>query len=373
MKNTIKNIISCLFLLAIFTVPLLLFLKPTGGLLIDERREAATFPLKIENARSESVKGYFADIDKFVSDNFPARANLIGANRDIALVFNDNIDPQKAFKGQENWLYLGNNFENTIDKFTGNKRFDERASAKRIKKLEAYANVFAKHGIKTIFLVGPDKQSIYPEYLPSIFKPAPERYITPILAQMQKDGVNVYDPTQDLIDHKDEGVLYSRTDTHWNLKAGELVVLKLLQKWNLNPPPAYEIELTKSLTGDIVSIANLITIPLIDDDNYSVRYKSLSPSAKLIKEDGSEVAFPFGAIATTDNNILINQDASNQTNLWIVGDSFTGSLVPFLSSAISHIEMMHIQKNSPDEIAKRLEIAKEKPRFALIVLVERAF
>ncbi|UXN08041.1 alginate O-acetyltransferase AlgX-related protein [Bartonella sp. HY761] len=371
MKNTIKNIISCLFLLAIFTIPLLLFLKPAGELLIDERREAATFPLKIKNASSRSIKGYFADIDKFVSDNFPARSNLIGINRNITLVFNDNIDPQKAFKGHENWLYLGNNFENTIDKFTGSKHFTKEDALKSVERLEAYANVFKKHGIKTIFLVGPDKQSIYPENLPSILKPSPKRYITPIITQMQNDGVDVYDPTQDLINYKQAGLLYYRTDTHWNFKAGELVALKLLQKWNLNPPPPYKIELAKSFAGDIVSIANLTTIPLIDDDNYIIKYKSPTPNAKLKKEDGSETQFDLGTIATTDNNIIINPDAANQVDLWIVGDSFTGAIQPFLAGAISHIEMMHIQKNSPDEIAKRLANAKKKPRFALIVLVER--
>ncbi|UXM96568.1 hypothetical protein N5853_13600 (plasmid) [Bartonella sp. HY329] len=369
--NNMKNLISCVFLLTLFFIPLLLFFKPASDLLVDEKREPTAFPKHFKITNSHAIKDYFSEIDKFVSDNFPSRSEFIGFNRGITLYFHDNIDARKAFRGQENWLFLGNDYNQTIDKLTGNKPINSQIVDNRSKALEAYVNIFAEHGIKTIFLVGPNKYSIYPEKLPSFLKPTSQRYITPIIRQMQNDGIDVYDPTRDLINYKHAGLLYYRTDTHWNLKAGELVALNLLKKWHLNAPPAYSLEAIKARNGDLVSIASLTSITLVDDDNYSVKYRSPSPHAKLIKEDGTETQFDLDTIATTDNNIIINPDATNQVNLWIVGDSFTGSIQPFLAGAISHIEMMHIQKNTASDIAQRLANAKEKPQYALIVLVER--
>ena len=359
-----KIILSMFFLLVILITPIVLFLKPSGGVLLDERRYAANFPTDIGNASQRSVKRYFAKIDSFVSDNFPARQAFILANRNVALAVNDDIDPANAFRGKDGWFFLGNNYNYPIDKYSGVKTLEPKEVLSRATELEAYVTAFRAYGVEPIFLIGPDKQNIYPEYLPDIIKKGPNRYITPIVNALKKDGVHIYDPTEELLQYKQKDILYYRTDTHWNLKSGELVATSLLKQWHLNPPPPYGLKIAKSFNGDLVSIAYLTNFTPFEGDNYEVEYQKPMPNALIKKAAGAPLAFTLGKMTDTDDTLFINPDATNHVNLWIVGDSFTQALQPFLFSAISNIQMYHIQNISAKQLEEKLKEAKEKPQYA---------
>ena len=74
----------------------------------------------------------------------------------------------------------------------------------------------ARHGAVWTCLVAPDKESVYPEHLPSSIELASRRPIDDFLDVAARAEAPVTYGRDVLLPHKHEGDLYARTDTHWN-------------------------------------------------------------------------------------------------------------------------------------------------------------
>ena len=70
-------------------------------------------------------------------------------------------------------------------------------------------------GAEYILMVCPDKHTVYPEYLPEAMRSARgESRLDQAMKALE--DIRVADARQALIGAKDQGILYYRTDTHWN-------------------------------------------------------------------------------------------------------------------------------------------------------------
>ena len=87
----------------------------------------------------------------------------------------------------------------------------------------------------------------------------------------------VYNPMNDLLRlKKSEGMLYFRTDSHWNRKGAFLAYSGLLKRADL-PIPDVEFELGSVHAGDLINISKLNKgpqdFPLHLGDNWNVNWK----------------------------------------------------------------------------------------------------
>jgi hypothetical protein len=84
--------------------------------------------------------------------------------------------------------------------------------------VEAKRDWLAAHGIPYIFVIPPNKQTIYPEHMPENFLQARGRTrLDQLMAFMQAHSdVTILDLRQPLIEAKSQDPLYYLTDTHWN-------------------------------------------------------------------------------------------------------------------------------------------------------------
>jgi len=98
----------------------------------------------------------------------------------------------------------------------------------------AFRDSLRRHGVDLVLLVVPGKETIYPEWLSSRYPlaagPPNNRDLPIFLAELERRGVNVVDPTQALWRAKDRAELYLRQDSHWTPQGLDIVVDELVRR-----------------------------------------------------------------------------------------------------------------------------------------------
>jgi alginate O-acetyltransferase complex protein AlgJ len=133
-------------------------------------------------------------------------------------VVTTNNESQKVLFGQEGWLYLRRDTNDILGQHTGRVTLgpEERAGWREV--LEARMRESERLGVTWSCVVAPDKESVYPEYLPEEISPVARRPIHEFLDLAAGIGAPVSYPLERLLSAKDECELYPRTDTHWNYR-----------------------------------------------------------------------------------------------------------------------------------------------------------
>ena len=98
----------------------------------------------------------------------------------------------------------------------------------------AFRDTLARHGVDLVLLVAPGKQTIYPEWLSPRYPvedgPPTNRDMAEFLAEMQRQGVSVVDPTEALWRARNSAELYLRHDTHWTPQGLDIVADELVKR-----------------------------------------------------------------------------------------------------------------------------------------------
>src|SRR5690606_34549529 len=189
------------------------------------------------------------------------------------------------YRGKEDWLYLGNAYHDTVakQKLAKTPSIEEVSATKAL--FQNMAAAAHKLGVPVALIVGPNKASIYPEYLPNELKVSARRYVDFFLDAL-KDVPNLtaYDPTEDLARLKaKEGLLYWMTDTHWNEKGAYFAYSGLATHLGL-PAPEVSFKPGPTRSGDLIEIAKLQNFPLHAEDNWQAVWE--------VKPEWTEEAIP---------------------------------------------------------------------------------
>jgi peptidoglycan/LPS O-acetylase OafA/YrhL len=271
------------------------------------------------------------------------------------------------YRGKGDWLFLGNIHDNTVQKMMLYRIPDKDEITKTRELFLRVANAGIKSNTKIVLILGPNKSSIYPEYLPDKFMPSKVKYSSFFLNSLNDvKNLIVYNPTEDFLRlKKTEGILYWMTDTHWNEK-GSFLAYSGFSKLVGMPVPKVKFQHGTTHIGDIIKIAQLKEFPLHEEDNWNVIWDN-KPVWKETKIPNQEKT-AFG-VAT----IVRNQNSLSNKYIWVVGDSFTASLKKYFNATFKEVRYMgHWDKKLkelPDDLAKE----KMKPDMIIIVRVERSF
>lgn len=264
----------------------------------------------------------------------------------------------KWVQGKADWLFLGDAYNKSMAKLTLAMQpkpsdVDEMRLA-----LADIAQVAQRSDTQVVLMLGPDKPSVYPEYLPDEIVPSPKKYISFYLDAFKTvPNLTVYDPTQYLLGVKEkEGLLYWRTDTHWNQKGAFWAYAGLAKTLNL-PVPKLEFRQGGAYSGDLVKISRLKIFPLHADDNWQAVW-TMPPSAV--------VDFP-------SPNTVENASPLSPLVVWVVGDSFSESVLPYLNATFKEIHYLGHLDSRFKTLTADLAKAEKKPDLILIVKVERSF
>lgn len=293
-------------------------------------------------------------------------------------VFNDLKITKKGFEhaygpsanwyeGKESWLFLGNNYDKTVEKLKLINEPNVEDIDKVSEQMDKITSAADKVNTKIVFMLGPNKSSIYPEFLPETLIPSAIKYSGYYLSKLKNNpNLIVYDPTNDLLQAKEkEGLLYWKTDTHWNAKGAYIAFSGLAREISI-PIPNINFQQGPMHKGDLIGISKLDNYPLSSSDNWVVQWDKKPISVEKILPNEHESAFGSPKKITT-TNALVNK------SVWVVGDSFSKGLEPYLNATFKDVRYIGHWSEKLDNLSDELAKANKKPDIVIIERVERSF
>ena len=276
------------------------------------------------------------------------------------------------YKGQGDWLFLGNSYANTVAKL----RLAYEPSSQTISMEKNRFRAVAQKGLESkttvALLVAPNKSSVYTEYLPNEIGPSERRYSTFFTDELKNiPNLVVVDPTELLVDAKSkEGIIYWRTDTHWNQKGSFLAFKSLMEELSLQIPSVEFIYNTKTRGGDLIGISKLNDFPLSVGDDW--KFTVLNESDLEIMPKSEQKASNISGTYHLED-VLKNNKGLNDLSVWVVGDSFTNAVKPYLNASFREIRYLGHWSSNLNNLPLLLSESSKKPDLILVVRVERSF
>ncbi len=171
----------------------------------EENRKLAEIPIF-----NGSVQHYIKNYEKYFNDHFGFRNELVRLNSLVMLALRVSPSSQ-VILGKDGWLfYDGQPGERIIDLYyRGTKPFtdDELKACRSV--LQEHHDWLAQRGIRFLFVVAPDKESIYSEFLPNIHRVTSKGRLDQLIEYMKKySDVEVLDLRESLINAKKLGLLF---------------------------------------------------------------------------------------------------------------------------------------------------------------------
>lgn len=147
---------------------------------------------------------------------------------------------ERVILGKDDWLYL----TESAQEYQGTRYLKEDKAGQWARELKAKRAWLEARGIRYLLVVAPNKEEIYPEYLPSHIRRAREiRNLDVLFGALDDDFKKcVVDLRGSLLEGRKYGLVFDRTDTHWSHLGAFLAVNEILARlhaWypQLQPAP----------------------------------------------------------------------------------------------------------------------------------------
>ncbi|WP_200553617.1 DHHW family protein [Kosakonia sp. LAM2021] len=297
----------------------------------------------------------------------------------ILSTYGISLFPDQVIVGRNGWLYLGDQESNTVSNRRKGATKNDIENAQKISvSVQQWNDFFMENGVKKFkILVGPDKESIYGEYLPQWARPAEYRQVSAIL-DADKKGIFV-DPTKYLIEQKSKykEPLYYKTDTHWNALGGWLAFSYFMK--NVFNDESYRSENTGKYTGWQNKAGGDLS-RFLRTENFTIdHYQEVDVLSKE-SLDIEKYDFATDSLISKSVNVLIDAPSkpirvvsskarNNAKVLWL-RDSFGTAMSPFMASSFTNVVQLHYFGSNPVWLYN--VIKTYKPDYVFVTSVERS-
>jgi alginate O-acetyltransferase complex protein AlgJ len=157
--------------------------------------------------------GYERDLERQIADAFPLRTWLVEAYAYPKFAWLGGSMTPNVVRGRDGWLFYGAEESQYV---TGAWKPSQSELAHVAGVYAARARWCRAHGVAYVFLIAPNKSTIYPGDAPSWYRPAAPTPLDRLLPMLRDAGVTAIDVRTQLRDAAQRGDVYSHGDTHWN-------------------------------------------------------------------------------------------------------------------------------------------------------------
>jgi hypothetical protein len=220
---------------------------------ISEKRELAQRP----RLGTDTLLSYPDEYEEYFNDNFGFRNLLIRWNSALKVKYlKVSPVPSKVIIGNNNWLFYAD--EGALENYKRRFLFEDDFLENIRRNEEARGDWLKSRGIGYYLVFVPEKQTVYPEFMPAYIK----RYgghskLDQVVSYLKKySKVKVIDLREDLLTQKKwypKYLLYDRLGTHWNQYGAYVGYRQLL---------------------DVIS-KDFPTIKPLKEDSYNIRYEAV--------------------------------------------------------------------------------------------------
>lgn len=308
-----KKILSILYC-ALFLIPCAFF---SIGMLIPgaaDATEGANMPKLFADG---TVNSDFGDeFEEYFAKSFAYRNNVVDIFSTIkSEIFSEGNE--QVIVGRDSFLF----FADTLDSFSGDNAMTDaeiNAVADSLLNLYEYA---ASRGADFLFAPAPNKNSIYPEMMPSRYTMQTEgRELDRLFAALDTRGVPYIDLRETLADAKDNLLIYHKRDSHWNTEGARIAIGAISDKLGFTTPDfgAYGPTAVSDFSGDLDTL--LYPEKKMYDDNTVY--------------DLSEL-YIYTSAYSTPMDMQISTRGSGSGKLLCFRDSFANAMIPLFASSFS--------------------------------------
>ena len=249
--------LSCLALLLGLSYGLL---PPQGDVLANENRRVAPFP---SLSSVKDWQGFPQAFETYFADRLAFRQTLTTAHHQVLIKLFHASPTRKVLLGQDGWLFLqgpGGNavdlFHRNIKPFSGQEIQDVRAELVRRR------DWVASWGGRALFVLIPNKETIYPEHLPELYQRqanSGSRYAQWETIFSKENSLDRIDLKPALLIAKQQGQVYFRSDSHWNADGAYVGYRELVKGLRLWFPKISQVErrqkaAPKTYQGDLARL-----------------------------------------------------------------------------------------------------------------------
>lgn len=319
-----------------------------------ENRMLATFPQLIIDG--EINQKYGTQFDAWFNDRFNCRKQMIRFYTHVKKFLSYQDD--KVLRGKDGWLFYKG--DKSLDNFQNKNLFlddDLQRVAKYLADIDQWAN---KNGKNFYYVIAPDKNKIYGEYITTLKKVNPDtasranQLISYLNENTNVKSIYLYDV---LTENKDRDLLYYKHDTHWNHFGAYIgyreIVNHIAKQYPSIKPLTCSDGIKVSGANDLVKMMDGSVAP--DTTTYF--------SPKVSDNSVCEYNSP-------DKNDMKGFTCTNKTKklkAMVLRDSFTSNLVRYFNNTFNTVKY----KWSYDLTEQDLQNIKENYDIIILEQVER--
>jgi alginate O-acetyltransferase complex protein AlgJ len=265
-------------------------------------------------------------------------------------------ESEKVLFGKQGWLFLHGDTNDILGQHTGKVKMGaaRRAAWRRV--LEGRVAACERLGIPWHCIVVPDKESVYPEYLPDEVVPSARRPIHELLEVAASAGAPVSYALDRLLAAKQEDELYPRTDTHWNF-CGAYVAYQMF----CDEVRARGVDVDVLQEEDLEWVEETIE----GDLGRKVRPEPMTSSMFLVRFRRPRSRLVFDNEVRNHGRVKCFERDRPGPSCVLFGESYSDYLVPFLQESFQRLVFVHTSMFIADVLER------EQPDAVLSLPVER--
>ncbi|MBN2784540.1 MAG: hypothetical protein JXR25_06905 [Pontiellaceae bacterium] len=293
-----------------------------------ENRKLAEFPKFSTLPMSQWPEAY----ETYFNDHFGFRNTFIHRYRKI--MRSAGVSDYRVIYGQDDWLYF--NDDMVMQDFIGTREYDEAIRQRQVARLQQRKHWLEKRSIPYLFLIAPNKTTIYPEHLPEDMAPlkANKTNRNYFMERLPDDLTETVTDLTPIIQQAKTGqVVYLRNDTHWNpagaYHAYTNIVDRIAQRLPDSPPPIPLDQLVQTHQRFIGDLAKMTVSPeryAMDIDLLTCVNKNQWTTNEIAE---SEFLIPEHMPIDGKPPFVVHNPAGHGTAV-IFHDSFTLRLMEYL-------------------------------------------
>ena len=315
-----------------------------------EKRELSPFPA--------INRGFPAAFEQYIDDRMPFRNQLIYANSlaDYRLFQTDTTG--KVIVGKEGWLFLRDSSDgSSMTDYKGENLYSEVELEEFAIHLQETKNAFAAAGAEFVVYIAPDKERMYPEYLPDCYGEPAEMFTARQVMDYVRShtDVKIIWGMEDLAAAKTGGtaaadgetagngttapaeLLYFPADTHWNHLGAYIGARTLLKELGIAIPSPDAPEMQKehylNEVGDLAMLVHLADVFGLQEDIRVTGYDTHG-----MTEDSWDFATAF----------RYHTENGDPRKLMVIRDSFGTAWSDVLGAQFKESVMFHRDYYQPE-------------------------
>lgn len=268
-----------------------------------------------------------------------------GAQQYVARANKDGNRMAAALEGRHGWLFLGNDFNSSVDQFIGKRAIQNEALAGWINYFDTLQHQCQSHKIPYQFVVAPNKESVFPEFYP--FERAATTPVTQFLSAVKGE---VHFPVDTLRTAAITPASYPQTDSHWTSYGAMLVANEIGRRWGAPEILRHAAEFSPQ--DRLLDLGNKLT--------------PMRREQVLEHSRGVAANLTFDNLINNNGRIWIYENSSAPLGRCLLfGDSFSVRLCEWLPLIFKRLVYLHTV--NPDWSF----LSREKPNYFIGQIAER--